>query len=217
MSTSNSSGFRMVFRGPTKNSLSGTCRRPPLPAIVTMASSAIKVGPLSIDGTAVTRFPPSVPRFRVCTAPMVCAAATSAGNIWRISGERMICVWVTRAPMFSPCSVKVMFFRSSAREISTTTSGPCAANLRSAKRSVPPAIILTLAFAACWARSVRASLESLAAKNSNDFIYLFPAPVAIPPSISAGSSARYRRKPVLLTYHFPACLAIGRQTTFVQI
>ena len=82
----------MVLRGPTKNSASGICRRPVGPATVTSASSAINVGPLSMDGTPVTRLPPSVPRFLVCTAPMVCAASTSAGNISRMRGERMISV-----------------------------------------------------------------------------------------------------------------------------
>jgi hypothetical protein len=52
-----------------------------------MASSATSVGPLSIEGTAVTRLPPNVPRLRVCTAPIVCAASTSAGCRSRMSGD----------------------------------------------------------------------------------------------------------------------------------
>ena len=56
-------------------------------ATVTDASSAIKVGPLSIDGTQVIRLPPSVPRLRVCTAPMEWAASTSAGNMSRMIGD----------------------------------------------------------------------------------------------------------------------------------
>ena len=102
ISASSSSGLSTVLRGPIQNSASGTSRRPPGPAIEAMASSATSVGPLSIDGTPVTRLPPSVPRLRVCTAPMVCAASTSAGNMSRISGERMICVCVTSAPMLRP-------------------------------------------------------------------------------------------------------------------
>ena len=87
MSTSRSSGLRLVLRGPAKSSASGIVRRPLALATVTAASSATSVGPLSIDGTQVTRLPPSVPRLRVCTAPMECAASTSAGNMSRMTGD----------------------------------------------------------------------------------------------------------------------------------
>src|SRR5580704_2639852 len=106
----------------------------------------------------------------------------------------------------------VMFFRSSAREISTTTSGPWAVNFRSARRSVPPAIILTLALAACWARSVTAWFESFAAKNSNDFIYL-SSPSAGGDLSRVLALAHLRlagRNGVSLKYHFRIRLAIAR-------
>jgi len=118
ISTSSSSGLSMVLRGPAKNPVSGSWRRPPGPAMVTSASSATSVGPLSMDGTHVTRLPPSVARFRVCTAPMVCAASANAGNISRISGERMISVCVTRAPILRPWSVTAIPFKSArARDV----------------------------------------------------------------------------------------------------
>ena len=122
------------------------------------------MGPLSTDGTAVTRLPPRVPRFLVCTAPIVWAASTRAGNILRMIGDAMISVCVTRVPMLSPSSVSVMPLRSSARVMSTTTPGMWDENLRSASRSVPPAS--TLADGACSASSATAWLESLAATNS---------------------------------------------------
>ena len=42
ISTSSSSDLSTVLRGPTKKSASGSCRRPAVPAIVTIASSATK-------------------------------------------------------------------------------------------------------------------------------------------------------------------------------
>ena len=88
ISTSSSSGLRLVLRGPTKARPAACCAGRAAPATVTCASSAINVGPLSIDGTQVTRLPPSVPRLRVCTAPMVCAASTRAGNMLADDGRR---------------------------------------------------------------------------------------------------------------------------------
>src|SRR5580700_706154 len=111
-----------------------------------------------------------------------------------------------------------IFFKSSAREISTTTSGPWAENFRSARRSVPPAIILTLALAACWARSVTAWFESLAAKNSNDFIYL-SSPSACGDLSRALALAHLRlagRNGVWLKYRFRIRLAIARQVRDLQ-
>ena len=96
--------MRLVLRGPTNSSASGICRWPEALATVTDASSAISVGPLSIDGTQVIRLPPSVPRLRVCTAPMEWAASTSAGNMSRMIGEAMMSPCVASAPMCSPSS-----------------------------------------------------------------------------------------------------------------
>ena len=163
---SSSSGLRLVLRGPTNRLVSGICRWPEELAIVTDASSAISVGPLSMDGTQVTRLPPSVPRLRVCTAPIECAASTRAGNMSRISGERIISVWVTKAPMRSPASVRAIPLRSSTREMSMTMPGPSAADFRSANRSVPPA--RTFAAAPCSASKASACRASLAMKSSND-------------------------------------------------
>ena len=124
--------------------------------MVTIASSATNVGPLSIDGTAVTRLPPSVPRFLVCTAPMVWAASTRAGNRSRMTGDRMISVCVTSAPMRRPLIRRIADALRSRPlcEMSTTTFGAwlALANLRSASRSVPPAMTLTAARAAPAAR-----------------------------------------------------------------
>ena len=65
-----------------------------------------------------TRLPPSVPRLRVWTAPIVWAASTRAGTVSRMIGDCMISVCVTSAPMLSPSFVIEMCFNSSsARDI----------------------------------------------------------------------------------------------------
>ena len=168
MSMSSSPGLRLVLRGLTNRSANGIFRRPEGPATVTDASSAINVGPLSIDGTQVTRLPPSVPRLRVCTAPMVWAASTNAGNMSPMIGELIISACVTNAPMCSPSSTTAISLSSPSREMSMTISGLCAACLSSTSRSVPPARILALA--PCSPSSATAWSTFFAATYPNAFI-----------------------------------------------
>ena len=68
ISSSGSAAFRF---GPTRNSRSGSVRTPRTEASSTDASSTSSGGSASPAGEAVPRFPPSVPRLRICGEPTV--------------------------------------------------------------------------------------------------------------------------------------------------
>ncbi len=77
ISSSGSAAFRF---GPTRNSPSGTVRTPRTEASSTSAPSTSRGGSASPAGDAVPRFPPIVPRARICGEPTVREASASAGS-----------------------------------------------------------------------------------------------------------------------------------------
>jgi len=65
----NSPFAKAVFPGPRKNVSRGSCRAVCDPSRMTSASYRRSGIALSAAGEALTKFPPSVPRFRICTQP----------------------------------------------------------------------------------------------------------------------------------------------------
>src|SRR3990170_4934600 len=103
-----------------------------------MASSTGSVSPA---GEAFAMFPPSVPRFWICTAPIVAAASTSASACSTQSGERRISVYVVSAPRTRASPSTRMPRSSSSRHRSSIRSGIGVVSAAIwTSTSVPPAI-----------------------------------------------------------------------------
>ena len=75
-----------------QNSAAGIVRSPAGPPTTSAASSASSTGSVSPAGDAFITLPPIVPRFWICAAPIVAAAATSAGACVEQASEPRICV-----------------------------------------------------------------------------------------------------------------------------
>ena len=134
MSSSSASAF---FFTPTRNSSSGIRRAPRTLATSTSAPSTSSGGSASPAGDAVPRFPPIVPRLRICGEPTVRDASASAGS----ASARSRCiasVYVSPAP-----SRSVPFSRDQPRSSSTSfrlrsSSGRARSKLSATIMSVPP-------------------------------------------------------------------------------
>ena len=92
MRTTSSSGASAVSRYAGQNASAGTARSPRAEPATSSASIASSTGSVSPAGEAFATLPPSVPRFWICAAPMVAAAATSAGTCSRQIADRRISV-----------------------------------------------------------------------------------------------------------------------------
>ena len=90
-------------------------------------------------------FPPSVPRFWICAAPMVAAASTSAGSVLAAQGRAADSVYVVSAPRTSTSPSRAIPRSASMPHRSTMRSGGGAelAGQTATIRSVPPAIGFT--------------------------------------------------------------------------
>ena len=77
--TISSSGSRAFCFGPSRKSVSGRVRSPPVLRSTSSASATRRGGRASPAGEAVPRLPPMVPRFRICGLPTVREASASAG------------------------------------------------------------------------------------------------------------------------------------------
>jgi hypothetical protein len=94
-----SSRASTLWRGPGKNSRMGTSRRADTEATSTIASATKRGGTVSAAGEALARFPPSVPRLRICGPPITAQARGNAGAADATSAERIISVCVVAAPI----------------------------------------------------------------------------------------------------------------------
>ncbi len=111
MSSSSASAFRFT---PTRNSSSGIRRAPRTLATSTSAPSTSSGGSASPAGDAVPRFPPIVPRLRICGEPTVRDASASAGSA-SASSPLIASVYVSPAP-----SRSVPFSRDQPRSSATS-------------------------------------------------------------------------------------------------
>ena len=113
MSSSGSSAVRFT---PSRNSESGSVRTPRTLASSTSRPSTRSGGSASPAGDAVPRFPPIVPRFRICGEPTVRDASASAGSRLR-EGRAIASVYVSprRAGARRPSSDHPRSSASSAR------------------------------------------------------------------------------------------------------
>src|SRR3954453_18206903 len=130
MSSSSASALRLT---PTTNSCSDVVRSPRTLAMRTCAPATSSGGSASPAGDEVPRFPPIVPRLRICGPPTVRDASASAG-----SGACIASVYVSPAP-----SVILPFARDHPRRSATSlrfsnAAGRARSKLSSTMTSVPP-------------------------------------------------------------------------------
>ncbi len=135
--TISSSGSRALRFTPTRKSSSRMRRSPRTLATSISALSTRRGGSASPAGEAVPRFPPSVPRLRICGEPTVREASASAGSASAIS-PRIASAYVSPAP-----SLTVPFSRDQLRSSPTslrfsTSSGRNRSKFSPTMRSVPP-------------------------------------------------------------------------------
>ena len=133
-----SSGARTDRFGPVKYSVTGTSRVPRTDASSTSASPASSGGCASPAGEADPRFPPTVPRLRICGDPTVREAMASPGS--RSPSRSMRTEYGTTAPTRSRPSTVSQPVSSAGRVTSSSAPGRVRSKLTSTMTSVPPAI-----------------------------------------------------------------------------
>jgi hypothetical protein len=135
-SSSSASAFRF---GPTRNSASGSERTPRTLPSSTCASSMRSGGSASPAGDDVPRFPPIVPRLRICGEPTVRDASASAGRS-SASGGCIASVYVRQAPSRTDPSSCAQLRSSGTSFRLRIAAGRARSKLSSTSRSVPPAM-----------------------------------------------------------------------------
>src|SRR4029077_1348908 len=133
---SSSSASRFCF-GPTRNSSSETTRSPRTLPSFTSAPPPSRGGSASPAGDEVPRFPPIVPRFRICGPPTVRAASASAGSASASRGS------IASAEVRAAPSQTLPSSRAHPRSSPTSlrlrrTAGRARSKLSSTMTSVPP-------------------------------------------------------------------------------
>src|SRR5687767_1128185 len=137
--TISSSAARAFRLTPSRKSRRRSSRAPRALASSTSASPTSKGGSASPAGDAVPRFPPIVPRLRICGEPTVRDASASAGRS-SASGACIASVYVKPAPSRSVPFSRDQPFSSGTSARLRMVSGRVRSKLSSTSRSVPPAI-----------------------------------------------------------------------------
>src|SRR5687767_11448933 len=137
--TISSSAARAFRLTPSRKSRRRSSRAPRALASSTSASPTSKGGSASPAGDAVPRFPPIVPRLRICGEPTVRDASASAGRS-SASGACIASVYVKPAPSRSVPFSRDQPFSSGTSARLRIVSGRVRSKLSSTSRSVPPAI-----------------------------------------------------------------------------